>query len=152
MKIKQGLKTKYIDSDDFLAYTGINLNYELKDTDNNSDKANAFLFRIEIRMGAFVDSSFSRQVDNEYKKMSDYQKQNYKYALLEQALYILKNGDISVDSGYNIDSGIVANINELKALAISPNAKNHLILCGLWTRKILPRSNTGIVFNDNFFW
>ena len=64
---------------------------------------------------------------------TDYQKYHYKHALLEQAIYIYKNGDISVDSGYDPDKGEVA---RPERYAIAPNCKAELRLCGIWNRNI----------------
>lgn len=133
------LKTKYITADDFKMYFGIDLEAELKTNDNPSDEVNAFLLRIENRMCAFINANFYKNVDIDFKKFTDYQKEHYKLALLEQANYVLTQGDISVDSGYDVESGIKASREDLVKISISPNARNELILCGLWNRKIKNR-------------
>lgn len=130
------LRTKYITADDFLEYTGIDLKSKLKDTDNPSDKVNAFLHRVEVRMEAFLNANFFKRIGDEWPCMSDYQKLHYKYALLEQALYVFRNGDISIDSGYEPDEGIKLDPTARKKLILSPNAQDQLQLCGLWTRKV----------------
>lgn len=130
------LKTRYITADDFLEYTGIDLAAKLKDTDNPSDKVNAFLLRIETRMEAFLNANFFKRIGDEWPCFSDYQKLHYKYALLEQALYVFRNGEISTDSGYEPDEGIKLDPTARKKLILSPNAQDQLQLCGLWTRHI----------------
>ena len=60
----------------------------------------------EEKMATFIDAEFFRKVDEEYPNFTDYQKQHYQLALLEQAIYVFKNGDISVDSGYDYDEGV----------------------------------------------
>ena len=138
------LKTKYITIEEFKEFFGIDLEVEIKEDDNPSNTANAFLKRIEVRVASYIDSNFYRNVDFEYPEFSNYQKEHYKLALLEQAMYVLKNGDISVDSGYDQETGIKASRGQLKELAISQNCKEHLILCGLWCRKIKTRARGGI--------
>ena len=133
------LNTKYITLDDFKIYFGIDLTAQLKDDDNASNKGEAFLRRIENRVAAFIDANFYRNVDLEFPEFSDYQKEHYKLALLEQAIYVFKNGDISVDSGYDYERGIVADRGKISGIAIAENAKQELMLCGLWCRKILSR-------------
>lgn len=133
------LLTKYVTKDEFLAYSGINLDMRLKDDDNPSDKANSFLYRIERRMDTFLNANFYRNIDLEYPQFTDYQKEHYKQALMEQAIYILRNGDISTDSGYDPEGGFVAGADRLKHATIAPNAKEELMLCGLWCRKIRTR-------------
>ena len=130
------LQSKYITPDDFLEYTTIDLGAALKGNANPSDKAYAFLNRIEVRMEAYLNANFFKRVSDEWPTFTDYQKLHYKYALLEQALYVFKNGDISVDSGYEPNEGIKISRESIKELTIAPNAIDHLQLTGLWSRKI----------------
>lgn len=130
------IQTRYITKDEFKEYSGIDLDARLKDDDNPSDKANAFLMRLETRMEAFLNANFFRNVNVEFQSFTDFQKEHYKYALMEQGIYILRNGDISTDSGYDPEKGVVANQKSLRELTVAPNAKEHLALCGLWSRKI----------------
>lgn len=140
------LKSKYITLNDFKQYFGIDLTNELKTDDNPSNTANAFLHRVETRLASFINANFYRNVDMEYPKFTDYQKEHYKLALLEQAYYVLTQGDISSDSGYDVDSGPKATRTQLHAIKIADNTKEELMLCGLWCRKIQNRSRGG--FDD----
>ena len=126
------LQTKYISIDEFNAYfTPVDLRADL----GGEDAALAFLKRIENRLATFVDSYFNRNIDKLYPEFSDYQKEHYKLALLEQAIYIHRNGDISTDSGYDPEKGEVANHPAVK-YASAPNCKQNLILCGIWNRSV----------------
>lgn len=137
------MKTKYINADDFKQFFGIDLEAELKTNDNPSDEVDSFLNRIEVRMSTFIDCQFYRNVDKEYPTLTDYQKQHYKYALLEQAYYVLTQGDLSVDSGYDVQEGEKASRTHLNNIKFSSNAIEHLILCGFWNRKIRNRFRGG---------
>lgn len=137
------IQTKYITKDEFKEYSGIDLDATLKDDSNPSNKTNAFIKRIENRMSAYLDANFYRNADKEYPHFTDYQKEHYKYALMEQMIYELRNGEISTDSGYDPEKGEVMNADRLKALIIAPNAKDQLCLCGLWCRKIKGRGRRG---------
>lgn len=130
------IRTKYITPDDFKQYFGIDLDLELRNSANPSDTAEAFIMRIEDRIASFIDAEFYRKVDEEYPMFTDYQKQHYAKALLEQAIYVFKNGDISVDSGYDTENGERASNDTIIKKSIAPNCRNELLLCGLWTRKI----------------
>lgn len=130
------LQTKYITADEFLEYTGIDLGAQLKGNSNPSDKANAFLKRIEVRMESYLNANFFKRVSDCWPCFNDYQKLHYKYALLEQALYVFRNGDISIDSGYEPDEGIKISRNAIKELSLAPNAITHLQEIGLWTAHI----------------
>lgn len=133
------LKTKYITPDDFKQYFGIDLEAELKTSANPSDEANAFLKRVENRISAFINARFYKNVDIDFPHFTDYQKEHYKLALLEQANYVLTQGDLSVDSGYDIEKGDLADRRTLDIKKISSNTIDELILCGLWNRKIKNR-------------
>ena len=124
------LQTKYITPEDFLTYTGIDLGAQLKGNANPSDKATAFLMRIEVRMEAFMNANFFKNISEYWPRFSDFQKLHYKYALLEQALYVFRNGDISIDSGYEPDEGIKLDPTVRKKITIAPNAQDHLQMCG----------------------
>ena len=130
------IHTQYINPDDFINYFGIDLGSRLKGNQNPSDKATAFLMRVENDVESFMNAHFFKNISIEYGKMSDYQKEHYRLALLEQAYYIFKNGDIGSDSGYNPESGIVASNHALTEITIGEKAKNHLKLSGLWTGHI----------------
>ncbi len=131
------MQTKYITTDEFLEYSGIDLKARLRADDNPSNTALAFLKRIEVRMQAFVEANFHRDIDILFPSLTDHQKQCYKYALMEQAIYILRNGDISTDSGYDPHEGPKDSIGNLRGRSIAPNAKEQLMLAGIWSRKIM---------------
>lgn len=123
------LQTRYITLDEFKEYFGIDLSVDL----GSDIAAIGFIRRIEDRISSYIDSNFNRNVDSRYPEFSDYQKEHYKLALLEQAIYIYRNGDISVDSGYDPEKGEIANTQKY---FIAPNCKVNLRLCGLWNRNL----------------
>ena len=131
-----GIKTKYITADDFKQYFGIDLEIELKDDDNPSNTVDSFIMRVEDKVDAVLNGDFNRNVDTEYPEFSDYQKLHYQKALLEQAYYDYKNGDIARDSGYSPDKGETASNGTINSKILSQLAIKHLISCGLWCTKI----------------
>lgn len=133
------LNTRNITLDDFRDWSGIDLRAQLKGDDNPSNTAQAFLDRVTYRLETYLDATFYRNVAREYPSFTNYQKEHYKHALLEQTLYVFKMGDISVDSGYDPDKGEVASNSTLAQKVIAPNAKQELMLCGVWCRKIKSR-------------
>lgn len=130
------LLTRYITADEFTEYFGIDLAEELKDTANPSDKVNAFLQRIEDRMETFMNTHFFKNVSDLWPTFSENQKKHYKLALLEQAFYVFKNGDISTDSGYDPERGVIVSKYAKTEITIAPNAIDHLRMTGLWTGHI----------------
>ena len=130
------LLTKYITADEFCEYTGINLEAELKDTNNPSNKVNAFLKRIEDRMEVFLNSHFFKNIGELYPEFTDEQKYHYKLALIEQAYYVFKNGDISTDSGYDQERGVIISKHAKTEITLAPNSIDHLRMTGLWSAHI----------------
>lgn len=130
------VKTKYITPDDFKLYFGIDLEEEYKDEANPSNSANAFIMRVEDKIDAILNGSFNRNVDSEYPHFSDYQKVRYQKALLEQAYYDYKNGDIARDSGYDLEKGEVASHGTIRSKTLAVLTIENLEACGLWCSKI----------------
>lgn len=137
-------KTRFITKDEFKLYFGIDLEIELPESDNSSDRVNAFLCRIENLLEAWINTNYFYRLNTFWETFTDYQKEQYKLALLEQAYYVLKNGDISSDSGYDKDKGIVADRRSLNVIAISPATYNHLDNGGFLNKHIY-KKGTGTI-------
>ncbi len=127
------LQTKYITLDEFTEYFP---EKDLVAIMGSQEGAIAFLKRLEDRMESYISANFDKNLEREYRCFSDFQKAHYKRALLEQAIYILKNGDISVDSGYDVDRGVIADRNTIVKLSLSPNTQQELLICGLISRHL----------------
>ena len=140
------LQTKYITIDEFNQYFP---EINLVEAFGTKEKALAFIKRWEDRLGSFINASFNRNIDMLFPIFTDYQKEHYKLALLEQCLYIFRNSDISTDSGYDPDKGEITSRGKINALTIAPNCKRELILCGIWNRNI-PDMATGILTGNWF--
>lgn len=127
------LQTKYITLDEFTQYFP---EIPLVRSLGSEEKALAFLKRIEDRLSSFINGAFNRNIEIEYPVFSEFQKEHYKLALLEQVLYVFKNGDISADSGYDPDTLAMIDRKKLKGITISPNTIDHLRECGIWNRNL----------------
>lgn len=138
------LQTKYITLDEFDEYFPEKA--PIRVALGNEEKASAFLKRIEDRMELFINSNFNRNIDKEYPVFTENMKDHYKKALLEQSIYILRNGDISVDSGYDMEKGEIMNNGRMKKLYLAPNAYDHLRMCGLTNRQLLNNRTRGIIW------
>lgn len=139
---------QFITSSDFLTYWGINLNEKLKGNANESNKADIFLKRVEDRMMAWIDANTYRTIswdelrddyvarsENEYNLLKK-QRESWKKAILTQAMYIFRNGDIMTDSGYDPDKGIVAPISELHNIEICSAAIDYIKVAGLYNHVV----------------
>jgi len=132
-------KTRYITADEFKQYFGIDLQIELPNGDNESGKVAAYLTRIENRLEAWINANYFYNVTQFWETLNNYQKEQYKYALLEQAYYVLRMGDISVDSGYDKERGIIAGRSTINELSVAPNAMLHLENGGFLNTRIVKR-------------
>ena len=132
-------KTRYITADEFKQYFGIDLQIELPNGDNESGKVAAYLTRIENRLEAWINANYFYNVTQFWETLNNNQKEQYKYALLEQAYYVLRMGDISVDSGYDKERVIIAGRSTINELSVAPNAMLHLENGGFLNTRIVKR-------------
>lgn len=140
------IPTRYITVGEFNDYFGIDLGKELH-SENPSNAAEAFIARIEDRMDAFINRHFFIRMTDRFQLFSDWQRDHYKKALLEQAYYVFNNGDISTDSFLDPETGVKASREDVIKYSIAPNAIDHLIECGVWDRNIRKS-----VMMDNLGW
>ena len=128
---------KFISASDFYDYWGIDLIEKLKNGGNSSNKANIFLRRIENNVMAWIDANTFRNVH--WDHLSEFQLEQFQYALLEQAMYVYRNSDISLDSGYDPEKGIIVDKQTLEGLIICTPALNFLKLAGLYNLNVTNR-------------
>lgn len=127
----------FVTGDMFLAYTGINLDDKLRHNDNDSDRVNTFLFRVENRLMSWIDKNTFRVYD--YYHLTPFQLEKFQCAILEQALYMWRNGDIAMDSGYDQERGMVADNRMLEEITVCRPCINFLTQAGLFNLKIKNR-------------
>ena len=128
---------RFVSSDDFRNYWGVDLNAELRDNDNVSNKANIFLMIVEDRVMSWIDANTFRNVP--WEKLSAFQLEEFQKAILTQAMYMFRNSDISLDSGYDPEKGIIASKEDLDKITISQSAINFLKTAGLCNYNISNR-------------
>lgn len=129
-------KPQYISADDYKNYFGEDLASMFAPDDNPSNQVDSFLFRIENRLANYLKANYLHDINVYWNRFTENEKEQYKIALLEQAYYVIRNSDISSDSGYDVDEGIKANKSQLRELIIAPNCKDILLSLGLLSRQI----------------
>lgn len=130
------LKTKYITADEYKQYFGDDLNVILPNDDMPNGKAERFIARVEDDVALFLETKCFKRIDEKYWELSDYQKECYKKALLNQVYYKVNNGDIGNDSGYDPSTGVIAHRNNIVDIVLSPKTTDYLRLAGLYNRII----------------
>lgn len=146
------MKPDFVTPNDFLNYWGVDLNAKLRgNTPGPTNKAESFLKRIEDRLMAWIDSNTFRLTtwdyykDNaEYRnereaKKAKVQKDAWKKAILTQAMYVFKNSDIGMDSGYDPEKGIIADKRSLDDIEICRQAIDFLKVAGLYNHVVKNR-------------
>lgn len=130
---------KFINPSDFYNYWGIDLNAALKSDNNVSNKANTFLKIVEDRLMAWVDSNTARNFAWDELWQYEWALEHFQKALLEQAMYMYRNSDILMDSGYDPDSGIIAKREDLLKIAVAESAINLLKVGGIFNQVMTNR-------------
>jgi hypothetical protein len=140
------ITTKYVSRDDFRNFSGIDLELELRDKDDTSNKVSIFILQIENWCETYVQYHTGKYYD--FTALTPEQLIHWKRGLLYQIEYVIRNGNISNDSGYNPEAGGIVEPNYLNRIALSENAKMEFMMAGIWTRKL--RSRYGYKYEDIF--
>jgi hypothetical protein len=125
---------------DFYNYWSIDLNAEQKNKDNVSNKTNLFLLRVEDALLDWIDSRSFRRI--QWEDLGPEQMDALQRAIITHAMYIYRNTDVSLDSGYDPEKGVVISIEQIKAIQVSPAVENILISKGILNLKIGNRLRT----------
>ena len=145
------LKPQFVTVDDFNNYHGVNLREMLRNNANDSYQAERFLAREEMKFMQWIDNTTFRRLS--YHELNERQLKLFKCAILEQAMYVFKNGDIGLDSGYDPEKGVIADSDTLSSLRISQVAIDFLSNAGLFnlSMKNRPRKFGGGFIPGDFF-
>ena len=117
---------------DYLNYHGVDLNEELQVQANESNKANIFLMKLEDKLITRMDFVACRV--KSLDRLSEYQRECIQKAILIQAEYVLRNGDLATDSGYDIEKGKIISIEELIKIQICQSSYEYMMNSGVWIR------------------
>ena len=141
---------KFITIDDFNNYWTVNLQNMLRTSANESNQAEMFLARVERRLMAYIDNNTFRRY--KYEELSGNQLEAFKEAIVVQAMYVYKNGDLGMDSGYDSERGLVVKRAELVELYVCQDAIDILSNAGLWNMvmKNRPRKFGGTYIPGDF--
>ena len=128
---------RFVRPNDFLNYTGKDLNEILNIDSNLSNRANLFLMQVEDNLLERVDAISFRTTT--WDKLTDFQKECLQKAIIIQAQYILRNSDLFTDSGYDPEKGEIMPIEKIQAISICKTSIDYLHNCGLYSHVISNR-------------
>lgn len=142
---------RFVTVDEFDNYWTANLRDMLKTSANVSNQAEMFLARIERRLMSYIDNNTFRRY--RYEDLRDRQLDAFKEAILMQAMYVYRNGDLGMDSGYDAEQGIKVSRHDLVEITLCQDAIDTLSNAGLWNMvmKNRPRKFGGAFIPGDFF-
>lgn len=119
----------YVDRDEYLAAKGIDLNLELQDDDNKSNKVKRFVedltrFVRNQLVHEYLDNDLNENV-TEFSSLAEWRRKRFHRGMIEQIEYELNNGLIHQDSGINRETG---QIMDYSNIVICMSAKNEFWL------------------------
>jgi hypothetical protein len=134
----------FVKESDYNNYTGRNLKNILDPNSEIQNACNLFLLQIENRIMAKVDNMSFRV--RSWDNLTPLQKEKMQLAIIEQAEYTLRNGDLFTDSGYDVEKGEIISTEKLRKIEICSIALEYLQSCGLLNKNIKNR----VRYNDLF--
>lgn len=133
---------KFVSVDDFKNYWGLDLRNILRSDDNESNQAERFLARVEDRLMNWIDNHTFRRIKYENLHANPRQYENWQKAILTQAMYMFKNGDLGIESGLDTEKGIIAPRSDLVELEVCQAAIDYLSNAGLFNLNVKNRPRT----------
>lgn len=100
---------------------------------NDSNKANLFLKQVEDLLLSWADNVCAWHLPWDEAKRYPKAYEGLQLAILAQAQYMLINGNLFMDSGYDPQKGFLTNFDQLKDAAICESAKTYLKNSGLFS-------------------
>jgi hypothetical protein len=85
---------------------------------------------------SYIDSNSFRNIKWEELEEFPYAFECFQKAILTQAMYVFRNTDLALDSGYDPDSGFVASKEQIQSVVISEATLNFLRQGGLFNQVI----------------
>lgn len=111
---------KYITADEYLEYKGINLNIEIFDDDNASNKVERFVRDITDWCSDYLRLVYYCNEINDFDNLANFRKVYFKKGVMDQIAYILSNGNISLNSGIDPNTGAITDYSNI---FMGPNAR-----------------------------
>ena len=133
---------KFVTVDDFNNYWGLDLRNLLRSDDNQSNQAERFLARVEDRLMNWIDNNTFRRIRYEDLRNRPYQFENWQKAILTQAMYLYKNGDLGIESGMDTEKGIIIPRSDLVEMEVCQAAIDFLSNAGLFNLNVKNRART----------
>lgn len=104
----------YVNNDEYLAAKGINLQIEIQDNDNISNKVNRFITDLTDWVIDELIHEYGVTELRDFSSLAEFRRVYFHKGMLEQIEYVLSNGLISLDSGINKATGMIMDFSNLR--------------------------------------
>lgn len=121
----------YVTSDDVLRKLGINLRLELRNDDDPDNKVSRFLDDIEDWCYTRLRIDYNLNTPLADIMAITWKADLFKAGVIKQIQYVLRNGRISIDSGFIRETSLIIN---LSSVLMSRDALDKFMLAGLCNR------------------
>ena len=111
---------KYINKEDYLTYKGIDLETEIQDDDNHSNKVIRFVHEVTDWCLEYLVRHYDcNELLGRFDELKEFRQDYFRKGVMEQIEYILNNGLLMQDSGLNRE---LTTIVDLSRIELSRNA------------------------------
>lgn len=126
---------KYITKEEYRDWKGVDLDVELHDLDDASNKAPRFIKQItdwcveylQTKYRAFELDKWPDEGDPTDAILTEKRQRLFRQGVADQIEYVLSNGNIAQNAGLNIDTGLIT---DLSRIELSRSARNKFHLAG----------------------
>lgn len=134
--IRYDYSQPYVTRDEYLEVKGVDLNIELQDDDNVSNKVNRFIqdltnYVLDHLVMEYGCNELNRQL-YDFEDLAEFRRVRFHYGMLDQIEYVLNNGLIQLNSGINMETG---SITDFSAVVIGPAALRQFKLAGFCNKQ-----------------
>ena len=107
----------YITQQEYLMTKGVDLNIEIQDDDNHSNKVYRFIkdmtdFVLDYLAKEYACNELNR-LTHEFSDLAEFRRKRFHFGMLEQIEYVLNNGLIHLDAGINRETGAIMDFSQL---------------------------------------
>lgn len=101
----------YISQDEYLQSKGINLNIEIQDDDNKSNKVRRFIKDMTDYVLNYLVINYAcnelNTMIHDFSELAEFRRKRFHRGMIEQIEYVLNNGLIAMDSGIDKKTGAI---------------------------------------------
>lgn len=102
---------KYITKEDYLEEKGINLEIELQDDDNHSNKVHRFIREVTNWCRDYLVVHYcANELLQAFSMLPEWRQERFRAGCMAQMEYVLNEGYISKNSGINAELGTITNL------------------------------------------